>query len=215
METLVERLEALERQNAVVQRQLRLWRGTAGVGVVLALLFLLPRPSQTAPAPDLEARVAALESLLRYCSRSGTNMFITGANLHLRNGLGRTESTNGTGNLIVGYNEVVDRADRVGSHNVVVGKGHSFSRFGGLVVGFANTLRGDFASISGGAWNFSDGFATSVSGGGANLAAGDVATVSGGSGNFATGPGSTVSGGYGRTVTGAGDWRAGGLFQDF
>ena len=39
---------------------------------------------------------------------------------------------------------------RTGSHNVVVGQRHNFSRFGGLVVGDHNTISGDFASVSGG-----------------------------------------------------------------
>ena len=40
---------------------------------------------------------------------------------------------------------------RTGSHNVVVGQSHNFSRFGGLVVGRFNTISGEFASVSGGA----------------------------------------------------------------
>jgi len=34
----------------------------------------------------------------------GPHILITGANLHVRNGIGKTDSINGTGNLIVGYN---------------------------------------------------------------------------------------------------------------
>src|SRR5262245_2726092 len=105
MEALLKRLDALESQHKAVQRQLRLWRGTAGIVVVAALLCLGALPSQTAPAPDLASRVSALESLLQHFSRSGNDVFITGANLHLRNGMGGTDSVNGVGNLIVGYNE--------------------------------------------------------------------------------------------------------------
>jgi hypothetical protein len=40
------------------------------------------------------------------------------------------------GNLIVGYNEPREFEEniRTGSHNVVVGQQHNFSRVGGLVV---------------------------------------------------------------------------------
>jgi hypothetical protein len=43
-------------------------------------------------------------------------------NVHVRNGLGETATTNATGNLIVGYNEdFLGDEDRSGSHNLVVG----------------------------------------------------------------------------------------------
>jgi hypothetical protein len=108
--------------------------------------------------------VAALEKFLKHFSREGNEVFITGANLHLVNGLGRTDCLdeqrepildcfpNGLGNLIVGYNEPREFEEdvRTGSHNVVVGRGHNFSRFGGLVIGDQNTISGDFAAVSGG-----------------------------------------------------------------
>jgi hypothetical protein len=212
LERLEQSVQALGAQKRAAERRVSLWRGTAGALALVGML-ILSRGGLQAAAP-LEDRVAALERLLTHFSRVGNDVFITGANLHLRNGMGRTESTNSTGNLIVGYNEVVDRSDRAGSHNIVVGKGHSFTRFGGLVAGFDNTLRGDFASVSGGAWNFADGFAASVSGGGANLAAGAVAAVSGGGGNFATGPTSAVSGGASNTASGPLSWGGGGQLNE-
>jgi hypothetical protein len=53
--------------------------------------------------PALEQRVAALEDLLVHFTRTGNDVFITGANLHLVNGLQDTSTANGLGNLIVGY----------------------------------------------------------------------------------------------------------------
>jgi hypothetical protein len=61
----------------------------------------------------LAQRVVALEKLLKHFSREGNEIFITGANLHIVNGLGRTDcgegvgapipdGLNGLGNLIVG-----------------------------------------------------------------------------------------------------------------
>ena len=68
----------------------------------------------------------------------------------------------------MGYNEPRPEGEeniRTGSHNVVVGRQHNFSRFGGLVVGFFNEIRGSFASVSGGNHNTASGGSSSVSGG--------------------------------------------------
>ena len=53
----------------------------------------------------------------------------------------------------------------LGSHNVVVGQWHNFSRFGGLVVGHSNTISGDYAVVSGGYRNEASGDDAAVSGG--------------------------------------------------
>ena len=45
----------------------------------------------------------------------------TGVNVQIVNGLDDTETINGAGNLIVGYNEPPNDADRTGSHNLVGG----------------------------------------------------------------------------------------------
>ena len=177
MENLLERVEALEHhlrtlaaQTHTVERRLRWWRRLASGMVVLALLtWALPVSTAQETTRDgargLAQRVAALETLLKHFSRDGNEVTITGANLHIVNGLGSTDCIgdqgneipdcpNGLGNLIVGYNEPrppeLGEDFRTGSHNVVVGDGHNFSRFGGVVVGFRNTISGDFSSVSGG-----------------------------------------------------------------
>lgn len=152
----------------------------------------------------LEARVAALESLLEKFSRSadGKTITLTGANFQVVNGSGSTDGTpNGLGNIIIGYNELrLSSANyRGGSHNLVVGPQHNYSSFGGIVVGFHNTISGTFASVSGGFLNEASGTFASVSGGQYNIASGDYASV---------------SGGVRRSVTGQYDWRAGSLTQD-
>jgi len=86
-------------------------------------------------AADLENRIAQLETtvaqltaLLQSVTRSGTDIYFDGVNVHVRNGLGSTSSKNGAGNLIVGYNEVRGSGDvRDGSHNIVVGQQLNFS----------------------------------------------------------------------------------------
>ena len=84
-----------------------------------------------------DKQVAAVSDKIAHFSRIGNEVYITGANLHLVNGAGRTDITNGLGNLIVGYNE--SRAEgsdnRTGSHNLVVGKEQSFTGFGALLAG--------------------------------------------------------------------------------
>ena len=203
MDHLQTRLEALERQMHTVNRRLRWWRGLACGLVVLGLLgWGLPlglaredSPEKDKDQKGLAHRVAALEKLLQHFSREKNEIFITGANLHIVNGLGQTgcgpegepipDCPNGMGNLIVSYNEsrvpIFGEEDiRTGSHNVVVGSAHNFSRFGGLVVGFLNTISGDFASVSGGIGNTASGQRSSVSGGQNNIASGDGSSVSGG-----------------------------------
>jgi hypothetical protein len=126
-----ERLDALESQVLTltqhmhtVNRRLRWWRGLACSLAVAGLLgWGLPLGLAREDARDkdkdqkgLAQRVAALESLLKPFSREKNEIVITGANLHLVNGLGRTSCTdeddseipdcqNGLDNLIVGYNE--------------------------------------------------------------------------------------------------------------
>jgi hypothetical protein len=239
MDQLHERLNALESQvHTLTQhthrttRQLRWWRGLAcGLSVAGLLGWGLPLGLAREDTADkdkdqqgLAQRVAALEELLKHFSLEKNEIFITGANLHLVNGLGRTDCgaeeepipdcPNGLGNLIVGYNEPREGEEntRTGSHNVVVGQGHNFSRFGGMVVGRLNTISGDFAAVSGSDQNTASGFAAVISGGGGfsafdfgagNRASGTFAVVSGGQGNTASGFAAVVSGGAVNTASGA------------
>ena len=142
---------------------------------------------------------------------------ITGANLQIVNGLGATNgnpadpdtddrdltTVNGLGNIIVGYQEPTNAwgNERSGSHNVIVGQGHTYRRFGGIAAGKNNLLNGVFASAVGGQHAQAGGdYATTLGGGGRdpqgrNLAGGPFTTVSGGGSNTATGEHSSVSGG--------------------
>jgi hypothetical protein len=238
MDQLQTRLDALEQQMHAMNRRLHWWRGLAcGAAVLAVLTWALPavvaqEDARARGQKGLAQRVAALEELLTPFSREKNEIFITGANLHLVNGLGSTDCVdeqaqeipdcpNGLGNLIVGYNESrnnpLDPDERTGSHNVVVGPFHNFSRVGGLVVGDFNTISGDFAAVSGGERNTASGlsaavsgginntasgFADSVSGGEFNTASGGTAAVSGGVQNLASGRGSAVSGGGSNTALG-------------
>ena len=151
----------------------------------------------------LEARLSAVEAQVPNClSEEAGDAVFTGCDVEVRNGLGRTDSTNGKGNLIVGYNENQVAFNRDGSHNIVVGQDHGYSSFGGLVVGLQNTISGAYASVSGGFDNEASGFFSSVSGGSDNEASGLDSSVSGGESNTANGPQSSVSGGILNTAEG-------------
>jgi hypothetical protein len=245
-------------QTRTIARQLRWWQGLACGLLVLALLaWGLPVVTADDVKHDdkktLEERVAALEKLLKHFRREGNEVFIKGANLHIVNGLGSTDCTdeqgveipdcpNGLGKIIVGYNEprkeVPDcESDptnpfcidtRTGSHNVVVGQEHNFSRFGGVVVGQRNTISGDFSPISGGQFNTASGLFAAVSGGGSNTASefrdvvsggllntasGSDSVVSGETFNRAIGGGSVISGGTENMATGGTDVVSGGAFN--
>jgi hypothetical protein len=223
MDPLQTRLEALEQQMHTVENRLRWWRGLAcGLAVVGLLGWGLPlglaREDSHEKDKDqkgLAQRVAALESLLKHFSREKNDIFITGANLHIVNGLGSTncgseeepipDCPNGLGNLIMGYNEPRGGGledIRTGSHNVVVGQQHNFSSFGGLVVSHFNTISGPLAVAIGGVGNTASGLSAVVIGGASNLASGLQAVVNSGEVNVASGGLSAVSGGVGNTASG-------------
>ena len=64
---------------------------------------------------------------------------------------------------------------KTGSHNLIVGKQHNYSGYGGIVVGLFNTISGGYASPSAGAnLNTASGYVASVSGGDNNNAAGEA-----------------------------------------
>lgn len=146
---------------------------------------------------DLEAKNSDLRALLAGVTRSGDTLTFTGMNLHVLNGLGSTATTNGTGNLVVGYNGLRDGREnqRSGSHNLVVGDEQNYTSYGGLVAGSLNTVSAPYASVSGGAKNTASGKSASISGGFGSTANGEAASVSGGRGNTASGLMASVSGG--------------------
>jgi hypothetical protein len=119
---------------------------------------------------------------------------------------GDTLSTNGKGNLVIGFNEVAGcgggpgQCDRSGSHNLVLGIGNEYSASGGIVSGSDNILDGDLAVLLGGRDNDASGFESVVAGGGYT---GLASVVAGGSSNDAIGFLSVVAGGDNSYVSGA------------
>lgn len=151
-----------------------------------------------------------------------------GVNVQIVNGMKRTDSVNGKGNLIIGYNES-DRVTikpfcsfavyknmydcvgngylwgshhREGSHNIISGINHNYTQYGGAVFGFANIINAPWSTVTGGAFNRTHGAASSVSGGAGNIASGENASVSGGSENVASGIQASVTGGSSNSAAG-------------
>lgn len=138
--------------------------------------------------PRIEALYSPDTSTLRF----------DGVNLQIVDGSGDTSGAeNGKGNLIIGYNEDDSpSAPRTGSHNVVVGPRHGWTRNSGMVLGRGNRIQAPYASVTGGYSNIAEAFGSSVTGGRQNLATGYYSTVSGGFDNKAYGDYSAISGGF-------------------
>ena len=215
MQKLLDRMAALEsamqeaqRERDAAARHLNRWRGLAAVLALLVVVGLAPQAGHA--QLTIDQRVAALEAKLKFLTTSGTSMLITGANLVIRNGGGGTGTTNGLGNLILGYNEMrplnpngTNPNLRTGSHNLVLGARNNYSSYSGMVAGDTNAIRAAFASVIGGYQNTASGYAAMVSGGQANTASSTYASVSGGLSNIASSTHTSVSGGYQNTARSA------------
>jgi hypothetical protein len=161
----------------------------------------------------------------------GPHIIFKGANIHIVSGSEATDdhlstggSLTGRGNLIIGYDEPLpgsplNPGQRGGSHNLVIGRWHSFvassgfGAFGGLVAGEANTIMFEAASVSGGQFNSATYLAASVSGGQGNFANGAYASVSGGLLNSADDTNASVSGGQANDAFGVSTSVSGGQFN--
>lgn len=153
------------------------------------------------------ASFVTVESNVINCLK-GPHIIITGANLHLRSGSGSTSDNapddtsglTGLGNLLLGYNEIrpgYTSHPRSGSHNLIVGFGHEYPSYSGLVAGYNNAILSRCCSVTGGNWNTASSWFASVTGGGNNTASGAGSSVSSGAGNTASGVGGWVGGGQG------------------
>ncbi len=146
---------------------------------------------------------------------------LSGVNLQLVNGSGQTNSANGTGNLLIGYDAPraegshqdcsigvhPDTANFLGSQtacNNVGGLWASNIKTGShyLIIGDGNNYTA-WAGMVVGQTNTSNSPYASVSGGLNNRAVGTYASVTGGAHNLAVGWGASVSGGFTNNARGA------------
>lgn len=177
------------------------------------------------------SQVMALNSYLTVDETSdvrGPLVQLSGVNLQIVNGEGRTDTVNGLGNLIIGYDEVNEHiyflrcsdgayadqescegAEKIwyyshksGSHYLVAGSQNSYTQYGGIISGFRNIANRAYSTVTGGMNNTASGLYSSVSGGHFNTASGEYGSVSGGVTNKASGMYSSISGGDNNTASG-------------
>jgi len=133
------------------------------------------------------------------------DIIFDGCNVHIRSGEGNTwATTNGKGNLIIGYNESPNQVSdgRGGSHNLIIGPRHEYSSYGGIVTGVGNQITNEHNSVVGGEKNRASGYASSIFGGLLNNNTGYLSSISGGIYNTASGSYSSISGGASNTASG-------------
>jgi hypothetical protein len=121
-------------------------------------------------------------------------------NLQVVNGAGATNTTNGEGNLIVGYAENANNRARTGSHNLIVGVQHGWTSYGDLISGANDTASGAYAAAFGQANTATGQF--SMVAGSSNTTTGTWSTVTGGEFNQAVDPYSAIAGGCGNLTSG-------------
>ena len=113
-----------------------------------------PGPQGPAGASGPQGPAGADGTIIPCVTATAADVYFEGCNVHVQNGTGSTSTKNGLGNLIIGYNEETNRVnDRSGSHNLIVGPGHTYSAVGGLVAGYQNSVMCWYSSVSGGAYN--------------------------------------------------------------
>ena len=165
-------------------------------------------PAVEAPAGavvQLIPRVDETESTLApfHYDPEARAVYFTGVDLHLRNATGSTGGDpDGTGNLVIGWNEADEADTRTGSHNLVVGALHGWDGHSGLLVGADHALLGDGGAAIGGDANVVDGEGAVVIGGQETFASGFGAVAIGGSDVEVTGDLAVAVGGVGNDVPG-------------
>ncbi len=185
------------------------------------------KPGTVARIVALEKRLKELTDVLQIAGGRACRTVLVKGNLQIVNGMGRTDRTNGCGNLIIGYNELPSAASgwpttRTGSHNLIIGRYHSHASYAGLLSGEQNltsasapsavvaggsesTANADRVVIVGGFDNKGNGVSAVVIGGFDNGAAGNTSVCIGGTNNRADTQRSTLLGGGGLTTTTPGE----------
>jgi hypothetical protein len=225
-------LPNLERRVAALEAKVN-WLQQTNTSQAAQIAALQSRLVQDeATLTSLNAQLLVVEAKTAPISVAGTDFMIIGKNVFIQDGSGQTDGGTGLGNLTIGYNALrgfgqID--ERTGTHNLILGDLNNYSSFGGLVIGYFNTISNEYTSVSGGFNNTASGRNASVSGGSFNAAKNTGSSISGGSGsaaegvsasvsggflNRAVGDSSSVSGGELRVAPAENDWVAGGLFQD-
>jgi hypothetical protein len=152
-------------------------KGSCGTGTSVAL------PSAKAEQEKLIAILPHINYVAEGLDKKPTVQF-SGVNLQVINGSGSETTLNGTGNLLLGYDEKPKA--QTGSHNLLLGgTENSYSSYGGIVGGaHNNTISGPYASVIDGAENTATGTASVITGGHSNLVNSGYSTLGGGCSNL-------------------------------
>jgi hypothetical protein len=155
---------------------------------------------------SLATRVAAVEAKLASVSLATVDgqptVRFSGVDVQIVNGTGATDTANGAGNLILGYDRNLYSTARTGSHDLVIGDDNGWTSSAGAVFGTANTISGTSATVTGGDNNTASGPYSSVTGGNFNMASGSSSAVLGGASNAASGDYSATLGGQSNVASG-------------
>lgn len=147
--TVEERLAALEskyatQQTTIAQQQIQITSLQSENATL--------RSWKTIVSPKIEASF----DRTKYMIVSGNDTIFRGTNVFVQKGASAGDvSTNGLGNLIVGFNNPRAGAGnfRNGSHNIVLGDGLNYSGHHNLIGGFVNTLQGNYSAMLSGRYN--------------------------------------------------------------
>lgn len=149
--------------------------------------------------------------------RDGNELIFEGVNVSIRNGSGLTDSSNGLGNLLLGYNVPKDSTNpthfRGGSHNLIIGDKHRYRSHAGLALG-RNSVIGSPHAVAIGSSHYAYGTYAIALGGAANNPDTDRSIVIGGGGNSASGLNSIVVGGNSNSTGADGGLIIGGRSND-
>lgn len=100
-------------------------------------------------------RLSMLEEKTQFIHVEGNTTIFEATNVQIINGAGSTNTMNGLGNLIIGYNENNlcfehwGDVDRNGSHNLIIGDNNEYSSYCNISCGRLNRLRVPFCAIFG------------------------------------------------------------------
>lgn len=209
-DSTVTELRAERGHNNRERRKLRIQAGLVFLAF-LAAVFVSPSnraalaQGTSITLATLNTRLLAVEAKTQYqvVNTTAKSTTFSGCNVFINDGGGTTDTFvhnaagDGLGNLIIGYNALrgLNRDNRAGVHNLIVGDQQNYASYGGFVAGNYNTVSGEYASVSGGAVNTAKAEFSSVSGGYLNTASAYYSSVSAGILNTASGHTSSVSGG--------------------
>jgi len=181
--------------------------------------------------------VLELDGLLKLSVIDGHDTAeFTDVNIQLNNGTNTTDGTvNGLGNFIIGYNEVLpfapmfcsdpqytdsascisnlnqwDNNVHTGSHNLIVGRGQSYTKYSSLVSGLVNVANYQYTALIGGTKNIASGVFSTITGGIENIASGQRSSISGGKNNIASGIDTSILGGHNNVAFGTSSSISGG-----